>query len=175
MLRVALVTGSNHGIGAATAKALAGHGVAVVCAYFRTEKLGGLEDPSLPPAYRANRMVRAEAVAESIVVGGGRAIAVEADLADASVIPSLFDTAEAHFGPVQVLVNNASGWLGDSFAPGHADRLGRSVTGVAPETFDQVFAVDARGPALLIAEFARRHVSRHGQWGRIVGTDLGRG
>jgi len=71
--RVALVTGANHGIGAATAKALAGQGTAVLCAYFRNEHLGGLDDPSLPPAYRATRMVRAENVAESIRAAGGRA------------------------------------------------------------------------------------------------------
>ena len=77
-------------------------------------------------------MARAEVVAESIVGGGGRAVAVEADLTDADVIPSLFDTAEAQFGPVQILVNNASGWVGDSFAPGATDRFGRSVTASLP-------------------------------------------
>ena len=48
--RVAVVTGANHGIGAATAKALAAHGVWVVCAYYRNPKLGGVDDPSLPAA-----------------------------------------------------------------------------------------------------------------------------
>jgi 3-oxoacyl-[acyl-carrier protein] reductase len=75
--RVALVTGANHGIGAATAKALAGQGTAVLCAYFRNEHLGGLDDPSLPPAYRATRMVRAENVAESIRAASGRAAAAQ--------------------------------------------------------------------------------------------------
>jgi 3-oxoacyl-[acyl-carrier protein] reductase len=173
--RVALVTGSNHGIGAATAKALAAHGVAVLCAYLRNEKLGGLEDPSLPAAYRATRMARADFVVESIVAGGGRAVAVEADLSDATVIPTLFDRAEAELGPVQILVNNASGWVGDTFAPKEADRLGRTSIRVSPETLDQVLAVDARAAALLISEFAARHLSRRAQWGRIVGLTSGEG
>jgi 3-oxoacyl-[acyl-carrier protein] reductase len=173
--KVALVTGSNHGIGAATARVLASRGAAIVCAYLCTESLGGLRDPSLPAAYRANRMTPGDVVAESIVEAGGRAIAIEADIADASVIPSLFDTAEVRFGPVQVLVNNASGWLGDSFAPGTEDRFGRSVAAVVPDTFDQVMGVDARAAALLVAEFARRHISRHGQWGRIIGLTSGEG
>jgi 3-oxoacyl-[acyl-carrier protein] reductase len=45
--------------------------------------------------------------------------------------------------------------------------------GVSPATFDQVFAVDARASALLIAEFARRHVARGATWGRIVGLTSG--
>jgi 3-oxoacyl-[acyl-carrier protein] reductase len=44
---------------------------------------------------------------------------------------------------------------------------------VSPATFDQQFAVDARGAALLIAEFARRLVARRGDWGRIVGLTSG--
>ena len=87
--RVALVTGANHGIGAATAKALAAQGVAVLCAYFRNERLGGLDDPSFPAAYRATRLARADFVAESIRAAGGRAAAMEADLSDASSVPVL--------------------------------------------------------------------------------------
>jgi 3-oxoacyl-[acyl-carrier protein] reductase len=170
-----VVTGSNHGIGAATARALAARDVAVVCAYFCTEAMGGMEDPSLPATYRANRMTRGEVVADSIVSEGGHAVAVEADLAVADAIPSLFDIAEAQFGPVQVLVNNASGWVGDSFAPGPDDRFGRAVAALAAETFDRVVSVDARASALLIAEFARRHIARRGQWGRIVGLTSGDG
>jgi 3-oxoacyl-[acyl-carrier protein] reductase len=171
--RVALVTGANHGIGAATTKALAAQGTAVLCAYFRNEQLGGLHDPSLPAAYRATRMARAENVAESIRAAGGRAAAKEADLSDASSIPALFDSAEAELGPVAILVNNASGWIADSFVPTATDRFGLAQSPVSARTIDQVLGVDARAAALLIAEFAQRHVARHGVWGRIIGLTSG--
>lgn len=172
--RVALVTGANHGIGAATAKALAARGTAVLCAYFRNERLGGIDDPSLPAAYRATRMARADFVVESIRAGGGHAAALEADLSDPASVPILFDAAEQQLGPVQILVNNASGWIGDTFgAQQTADRFGRSQNAVTARTIDQVLAVDAKAAALLIAEFARRHIARRGQWGRIVGLTSG--
>jgi 3-oxoacyl-[acyl-carrier protein] reductase len=173
--RVALVTGANHGIGAATAKALAAQGTAVLCAYFRNDRLGGLEDPSLPAAYRATRMARADFVVEAIRAAGGQAAAMEADLSDAAAIPGIFDAAEQQLGPVQILVNNASGWNGDTFVPQATDRFGRAQSPVTAHMLDQVFAVDARAAALLIAEFARRHVARQGQWGRIVGLTSGEG
>jgi 3-oxoacyl-[acyl-carrier protein] reductase len=171
--RVALVTGANHGIGAATAKALAAHGTAVLCAFFRSERLGGLDDASLPTAYRATRMARADFVAESIRAAGGRAVSMEVDLSDASSVPVLFDGAESELGPVQILVNNASGWMADTFVPAQANRFGRAQPLVSPSTLDRVFGVDARAAALLIAEFARRHIERGGNWGRIIGLTSG--
>jgi 3-oxoacyl-[acyl-carrier protein] reductase len=172
-LRVALVTGANHGIGAATAKALAAQGTAVLCAYFRSDRLGGLDDPSLPAAYKATRMARADFVAESISAAGGRAIAMEADLSEATAAAALFDAAEEHLGPVQILVNNASGWIADTFVPATTDRFGRAQAPVSSRTLDQVLSVDARAAALLIAEFARRHIDRGAGWGRIVGLSSG--
>jgi 3-oxoacyl-[acyl-carrier protein] reductase len=171
--RVALVTGANHGIGAATAKALAAQGAAVLCAYYRSDRLGGLDDPSLPAAYRATRMARADFVVESIRASGGHATAVEADLSDPASVPALFDAAERDLGPVRILVNNASGWLGDTFAPRATDRFGRRQNAVTARTIDQVIAIDARAAALLIAEFARRHIARGDRWGRIVGLTSG--
>jgi 3-oxoacyl-[acyl-carrier protein] reductase len=171
--RVALVTGANHGIGAATAKVLAARGIAVLCAYYRSDRLGGIDDPALPAAYRATRMARADFVVEAIRARGGRARAMEADLADATKVPALFDAAERDLGPVQILVNNASGWVADTFVPAATDRFGRAQVQLNPDTIDRVLAVDARAPALLIAEFARRHVARQASWGRIIALSSG--
>jgi 3-oxoacyl-[acyl-carrier protein] reductase len=170
---VALVTGANHGIGAATAKALAAQGTAVLCTFLRSEKLGGLDDPSLPASYRATRMGRADMVVQAITAAGGQALAIEADLTDASVIPHLFNSAEANFGPISILVNNASGWIADTFTPNEVGRWGRALTRVTAQTMDQLLAVDAKAPGLLIAEFARRHIGRRAEWGRIIGLTSG--
>jgi 3-oxoacyl-[acyl-carrier protein] reductase len=166
----ALVTGANHGIGAATARSLAGSGAAVLLSYLRVHDR---PDPGTPNAYSANRARTADEVVEEIRSRGGRAEAVEADLRDPAVGSMLFDTAERAFGPVDVLVNNASGWTIDTFASPETDRLGRSLTRVSSETIDAVFSVDARASALLIAEFAKRHMERGATWGRIVGLTSG--
>ncbi len=89
-----------------------------------SERFGGVDDPSFPAAYSATRMARADFVVQSIRAAGGRAAAMEADLADAGNVPALFDTAEQELGPVQILVNNASGWVADTFVPAASDRLG---------------------------------------------------
>lgn len=165
--RVAIVTGGNHGIGAATARLLAERGARVLVTYLR------LDDPGAPDAYRHNRASDAEHVLTAIRAKGGQATAVEADLADPETPRRLFDIAESELGPVDILVNNASGWLSDTFVPETSDWLGRPVRRVAPETFEQQFAVDARGTAMMIAEFARRHMERGAAWGRIVGLTSG--
>ena len=168
--RVALVTGANHGIGAATAVELARNGARVLLTYYRTNHRA---DARMPDGYRLARASTADDVLRSIRDAGGSAESVETDLADEATIPKLFDRAEAAFGPVEILVNNASGWLADTFVAAAEDRFGRSLRSVDASTIDRQFAVDARGAALLIAEFARRHIQRDGTWGRIVGLTSG--
>lgn len=86
--KVAIVTGSSRGIGAAIAKRLAADGFSVVVNY-------------------AGHAVDAEAVAKDILAGGGTAVAVQADVSDSAAVAHMFDRAEAEFGGIDVLVNNA--------------------------------------------------------------------
>jgi 3-oxoacyl-[acyl-carrier protein] reductase len=169
-MNVAIVTGANHGIGAATARALAATGCAVLCAY---RPLDDPADPGTPETYRRNRAATADALVAEIVADGGRAAALDADLTDAAAPALLFDTAEAAFGPVDILVNNATGWVADTFAAAAVDRHGRTLQPVTAVTWAQQFRVDAMAPALLIAELARRHAGRGTAWGRIVGLTSG--
>jgi 3-oxoacyl-[acyl-carrier protein] reductase len=166
----AIVTGANHGIGAATAEALARRGCAVLCTYLR---VADPADPGLPDQYRNNRARDAAAVIARIEAQGGTAVAVEADLSDPATPSRLFDTAEERLGPVDVLVNNATGWLADTFGAGAADRHGRTLQPVTASTWTRQFSVDAMGAALMITEFARRHIARDATWGRIVGLTSG--
>ena len=167
---VAVVTGGNHGIGAATARVLAKCGARVLVSYFR---LRNADISGLTETYRRNRASKAEHVLAAIRAMGGKASAVEADLGDPGTPRRLFDIAEAELGPVDILVNNASGWLADTFTVRTRDGFGRNLVRVSAETFEQQFAVDARGSATLIAEFARRHAERDTRWGRIIGLTSG--
>ena len=85
----AVVTGGSRGIGAAAAEAMAAKGVAVVIGYL-------------------DRSAAADEVAGRIREVGGRAIAVQADLASAGGATALADAALAEYGRVDVIVNNAS-------------------------------------------------------------------
>jgi 3-oxoacyl-[acyl-carrier protein] reductase len=170
--RVALVTGANQGIGAAAAEALAAQGAQVLLTYLRLvadDEPG--ERAAYPAAYGELRARTADGVVQTIVAAGGEAASLEADLADPAMSSQLFDYAEATFGPVEILVNNASGWLANTFTATvtREDRFGRSLRPVDAETHDRQFAVDARAAALMIAEFARRHIERGASWGRIIG------
>jgi len=86
--KVAIVTGASRGIGAAVAERLAGDGFTVVINYSGDAK-------------------SAEALARKIEGKGGRALTAKADVSDPKAVRGMFDAAEAAFGGVDVLVNNA--------------------------------------------------------------------
>ena len=174
--RVALVTGANHGIGAATAKAFAAEGAAVFINYLRRPMEESINKAKIDvpgeALYRFGQSQSADQVIQDIRSRGGRAEAWEADLADPVNIPELFDRAEKTFGPVDILVNNAAHWEADTFVPPEVkarsiERWSQPVT-VTPGSHDRHFAVNSRAVALMMAEYARRHIERGARWGRII-------
>ncbi|MGH2557633.1 MAG: SDR family NAD(P)-dependent oxidoreductase [Thermomicrobiales bacterium] len=171
--RVALVTGGNQGIGAAAVRALAAQGAAVFITYLRL----GNDDPGVQATelagYADARAQSAEALVDEITNAGGRVAAFEADLADPTVIPGLFDRAEETLGPVEILFNNADTWVADTFLPDAKDDFVRKLVAVTAATHDHSFSVNSRATALLIAEFAHRHVARGADWGRIISMTSG--
>jgi 3-oxoacyl-[acyl-carrier protein] reductase len=200
--KVVLVTGGNspRGIGAATARAFARQGAAVFIHYFRStpptapvagpageaDSVAGAGDRSGEAGeatYLALQQHTAEALVAEIRAADGRADAWEADLADPGAAARLFDRAEATLGPVDVLVNNAAYCVPDTLLPPEVvGQDGRAVDGfpmrtLTAESLDRHLDVNARAPALLMAELARRHHARGAGWGRIVSvsTDGARG
>jgi 3-oxoacyl-[acyl-carrier protein] reductase len=165
--KVVLVTGANnpHGIGATTASAFAAQGAKVFITYLRIspqdhgvseEEAQQAGAPGLPFYYKMQTESAGEVV-QAIRDRGDRAEAWEADLADAASIPQIFDRAEATFGPVDVLVNNAA----------HCE-WPETVFSTSAEVIDRHFAVNTRAVVLMIAEFVRRYQARGGAWGRVV-------
>ncbi len=104
--RLTVVTGANHGIGAATACCLAAHGTSGLVTYLRVEAAA---DPGILDSCRRDRARDVEHVLRAIGDAGANAVAVEADLAAEGFPALLFDAAEEAVGPVDILVNSATG------------------------------------------------------------------
>jgi 3-oxoacyl-[acyl-carrier protein] reductase len=131
--RVAIVTGASRGIGAAVAERLAADGFTVVINYSGDVK-------------------SAEALAKKIEAKGGRALTAKADVSDPGAVRGMFDAAEAAFGGVDVLVNNAG-----------IMKLAR-IADSDDALFDQQIAINLKGSFNAMREAAKR--LRDG--GRIV-------
>ncbi|PTM41959.1 SDR family oxidoreductase [Bosea sp. 124] len=138
MSEVALVTGGARRIGRAIVERLAGAGyaVAIHCGSARPE---------------------AEALAGEIARQGGRAIVVEADLADAAAVDALMPAVEAALGPVTLLVNNASSFLIDDLCA------------IDVPTWNRQFSINLRAPSVLAGALANRlPEDRHGAIVNII-------
>jgi NAD(P)-dependent dehydrogenase (short-subunit alcohol dehydrogenase family) len=134
--QVALVTGASRGIGEAIAVAMADAGASVVALARSEEDL--------------------EATVERIEADGGDAVACTADVTESTHIEAAFDRAEAAFGPVDVLVNNAgtNPYFGDA-----AD--------LDIETWEHIMNVNATGAFRCAREFAR-HIDKRDGNGCVV-------
>ena len=171
-----LITGANHGIGAATARAFAAQGARVAITYYREPahyseaelqqaQAAGIGGEKL---YHAQQQQPVELLLAAIRDIGGIAVACAADLADVTNIPRLFDWCEVELGPVDVLVNNHTYCVSETFDPGLTMADGFPITLVSPAEIDAHFAVNARAYALLMAEYVRRYLGRGARGGCII-------
>ena len=133
--RVALVTGGSRGIGRAIAQSLATTGATVVV------------------NYRGNQAAADETVA-SIEAAGGKALAIQADVAKAEDVERLFKDVMERFGRIDILVNNA-GITRDTLMLRMKD-----------EDWDAVMDTNLRG-LFLCTRAALRPMTR-ARWGRII-------
>jgi 3-oxoacyl-[acyl-carrier protein] reductase len=131
--KVAIVTGASRGIGAAVAERLGKDGFTVIINY-------------------AGDAAPAEALVRKIEQAGGRAMSAKADVSDPAAVQRMFDAAEATFGGVDVLVNNAG-----------IMSLG-TVAEMDDASFDRLIAVNLKGTFNTLRAAAQR--LRNG--GRIV-------
>jgi 3-oxoacyl-[acyl-carrier protein] reductase len=131
--KVAVVTGASRGIGQATAELLAKHGAAVVINY-------------------ATSAEEAKTVVEGIEAQGGKALAIQADIARLEDIRRLFQETIKHFARLDILVANA-GY--SCFKP---------MAEITEEDFDRTYALNAKGTYFCLQEALRYMVDG----GRIV-------
>ncbi|KAB0565351.1 MULTISPECIES: 3-oxoacyl-ACP reductase family protein [Pseudomonas] len=140
--KVALIQGGSRGIGAAIVKRLAAQGAAVAFTYVSSAD-------------------KAQALQNSVISEGGKALAIHADSADATAIRQAVDTTVAAFGGLDILVNNA-GVL--AIGPLEEFKL---------EDFDQTLAINVRS-VFIATQAAAKHMKDGGRVINIGSTNAER-
>lgn len=157
--RVAIITGASRiiGIGAAIARALADHGTNIFTTYYRPY------DEAQPwGSGEINLQPEPDALIDDLRARGVNAAGMELDLSQPNAPQTLFEHAERAFGPVQILINNAT----NSEAGG--------IDMIDAAQLDRHYAVNVRGTTLLCAEFVRRWRAHADQsHGRIINMSSG--
>ncbi len=171
-----MVTGANHGIGAAIAEALAAQGTRVVLTYDRAATTyspreleqalaAGVGGDAL---YRARQQRAGGPVLERIRARGGTAESMEADLRDPDSVPRRFEQCEAALGGVDILVNNHTHCVLETFDPALVSPTSAGARRLTAQEADAHFAINARAPALLMAGYLDRYLARGATQGRII-------
>ena len=174
--KVVLISGANHGIGAAAAEAFAGQEARVFITYYRgacqytEEQLEEAEKSGVggDKLYCANQQKSAGDLVNRIISRGGCAFAYELDLAEAGNVPKLFDLCEEELGPVDILVNNHTYCAPDTFDPDLVSDRGGRVKLTSAEGIDKHHAVNTRAYVLMMSEYLQRFLRRKATWGRII-------
>lgn len=176
--KVALITGANHGIGAATALALGNQGVKVFASFFcppcqyseaelkRAEKAGLGGDVF----YRAMQQKPIGQLVSRFEDAGMTISALEADLAEETNISQLFDVCEKELGPVDILINNHTHCVLETFDPEQTSTDGSEVFLPTAASIDAHFAINARAYALMMQAYLKQYLENGLNCGRIVNT-----
>lgn len=174
--KIVLITGANHGIGAATARAFADQGAKVFVTFYREPTHYSAEELAAAKAagisgdvlYHARQQQDAEWLVQAIQTAGGTAVAQEMDLANPTNIPHLFDLCEAKLGAVDVLVNNHTFCVLETFDPAQVSTEQGEARFISAAIIDKHFAINTRAYALLMAEYVQRYLKHQASWGRII-------
>jgi len=175
--KTVLITGANHGIGAAIAKAFAEQGAKAFITYYQpptdypqdeldTALEAGVGGDAL---YRALQQRPIDVLLNENRAQGGVIEAMEAEFSDPTLIPQVFDVCETALGPVDVLVNNHAYCVLETFDPAMigAD-IEDGVHYLSAKQIDAHFAINTRAFVLLMAEYVQRAVKRQSGWGRVI-------
>ncbi len=174
--KVVLITGANHGIGAASARAFAAQGAKVFITYYHDassyteEELKKAREKGIggDVLHQAMRQQSAEPLVQQIQSQGGIAFAHETNLANPDNIPRLFDLCETKPGAVDIVVNNHTHCVLETFDPALVTDKSGGIHLTTATGIDAHFAINARAYALMMAEYFKRYLKRNATWGRII-------